>query len=200
MATTDSVSINPCSVSTDVAEFPAVSRAANVEVDAAARRKLLMAADQPVVGELAPDCYDEWILGERSRLSDLHVSVVSRLMMECEKSGEIAQAVAAYIGRSYPLSVTAPGSPTPSSNTPGQAIPPSPSRFFGREQELEDIGAMLCSLKLHGAFCDAESGKTQKRIVTITGSGGVGKTRLALEAAHRMAPGFSGHIVFVPQL
>ena len=36
------------------------------------------------------------------------------------------------------------------------------------------------------------------RLVTLTGPGGIGKSRLALELAHRLAPQFSGGAVFVP--
>jgi predicted ATPase/DNA-binding SARP family transcriptional activator len=50
-------------------------------------------------------------------------------------------------------------------------LPVRPSRLVGRERELEQL------LRLSAA----------RRLVTLTGPGGVGKTRLVLEAAHRLA-------------
>lgn len=59
--------------------------------------------------------------------------------------------------------------------TLGNLRPPATS-FFGRESALADLQA---ALKAH-------------RLVTLTGPGGVGKTRLALEAGARMAHEFPG--------
>jgi DNA-binding SARP family transcriptional activator/predicted ATPase len=60
------------------------------------------------------------------------------------------------------------GSPVPVWN-----LPSSPTPFFGRTEELATLEAML-------AEADA-------RLVTLTGMGGSGKTRLALEAGSRLA-------------
>ncbi len=53
-------------------------------------------------------------------------------------------------------------------------LPVAVSSLVGREQERAEVGELV-----------AES-----RLVTLTGSGGCGKTRLALEVAHDVAPGF----------
>ncbi len=63
-------------------------------------------------------------------------------------------------------------------------LPPSLTRFFGREQELAHLQGMLFS------------GDT--RLLTLTGPGGSGKTRLAIEAARRLAGAFAGAVWFVP--
>ncbi len=55
-------------------------------------------------------------------------------------------------------------------STPGNLRPPTTS-FVGREAELAELETVL---KAH-------------RLVTLTGVGGVGKTRLALEVAARMS-------------
>ena len=58
------------------------------------------------------------------------------------------------------------------------------TRFFGREQERTDLAALL--------------GDESVRLVTLTGAGGAGKTRLALEAAGRAATQLDGRAYFVP--
>ena len=59
-------------------------------------------------------------------------------------------------------------------------LPAPVTRFFGREAELEQVGDLLL---------DPET-----RLVTLTGPGGSGKTRLAIEAARRAADAFEGAI------
>jgi len=54
-------------------------------------------------------------------------------------------------------------------------LPLPVSSFVGRERDLEQIAATL----------------GRARVVTLTGSGGVGKTRLALQAAAQVAPRFT---------
>jgi predicted ATPase/tRNA A-37 threonylcarbamoyl transferase component Bud32 len=78
------------------------------------------------------------------------------------------------------------GSPTPTP-TPFRGKPtrlPRPrSRFVGRYQELADCAALL-----------AES-----RLVTLTGIGGSGKTRLAVKLAERLSSRFSDGVYFADQ-
>lgn len=58
------------------------------------------------------------------------------------------------------------------------ALPWRPGRLLGRDQELELLLGCV----------------PRQRVVTLVGPGGVGKTRLALEAAHHLAG--SGHLVW----
>ncbi|HEX2224765.1 MAG TPA: AAA family ATPase [Thermoanaerobaculia bacterium] len=64
-------------------------------------------------------------------------------------------------------------------NLPTQATP-----FLGREREVAEVVALL-------RFSDA-------RLVTLTGPGGTGKTRLALQAAAELLDAFPDGIYFVP--
>src|SRR5215207_402227 len=61
-------------------------------------------------------------------------------------------------------------------------LPRPLSSFIGRERELEAVSRLLAAA----------------RLVTLTGAGGCGKTRLALEAAARERAAFEHDVVFVP--
>ena len=61
-------------------------------------------------------------------------------------------------------------------------LPIAQSSFVGREREQTAISELL----------------TRSRLINLTGPGGVGKTRLAIEVARRWAAGSGGDVVFVP--
>jgi predicted ATPase/transcriptional regulator with XRE-family HTH domain len=63
------------------------------------------------------------------------------------------------------------------------APPVPPNALVGRHGELDDLLVRI-----------ADPGQ---RLVTLTGPGGVGKTRLAVEVAHRSADAFPGGVAFV---
>ncbi len=63
-------------------------------------------------------------------------------------------------------------------------LPAPPTPLIGRERELETLQDLLLDLGV--------------RLVTVTGPGGIGKTRLALEAARQTAADFSDGVCFVP--
>jgi len=62
-------------------------------------------------------------------------------------------------------------------------LPPVLTRFLGRQQELARLVDMLS--------------RRTVRLVTLAGPGGVGKTRLAMEVAHRMAGVFAHDVCLV---
>jgi predicted ATPase/DNA-binding SARP family transcriptional activator len=68
--------------------------------------------------------------------------------------------------------------------TPNVSLPLQLTRFFGREAEIEHLCEML--------------GVGGPRLVTLTGPGGSGKTRLAIEVAARLGEAFGGAVWFVP--
>jgi predicted ATPase/class 3 adenylate cyclase len=69
----------------------------------------------------------------------------------------------------------------PSSTAAGTRLPSPLTSFVGRETEVDDACRLL----------------GDHRLVTLTGVGGCGKTRLAIEVAGRLAPTFSGGARFV---
>jgi len=62
-------------------------------------------------------------------------------------------------------------------------LPSPPGRLIGRARELDEIEALVS--------------QPETRLVTLTGPGGSGKTRLALEVAARLADGLSRPVFFV---
>lgn len=68
-------------------------------------------------------------------------------------------------------------------NSPTHNLPPSFSRFIGREQEKGRIEDLLAT--------------QGTRVVTLTGPGGVGKTRLALQTAHHVVNHFPNGVWLV---
>lgn len=66
---------------------------------------------------------------------------------------------------------------------PSVKLPLQPTSFIGREREVSATTSLLL--------------QPETRLVTLTGPGGVGKTRLAIETARRSASAFPDGVVFV---
>jgi predicted ATPase/DNA-binding SARP family transcriptional activator len=95
------------------------------------------------------------------------------------RSASRHEATGCHTQRSAPTVPEAPHAEAPGS-TP--SLPLTLTRFFGREQELDRLGELLSS---------------GSRLITLTGPGGIGKTRLAIEVARRMGPELHGRTWFV---
>jgi predicted ATPase/class 3 adenylate cyclase len=65
----------------------------------------------------------------------------------------------------------------------GTSLPTQPTPFLGRERELAEVLALL--------------GDSRIRLLTLTGAGGSGKTRLALQAAAEAAPDYADSVFWV---
>ncbi len=63
------------------------------------------------------------------------------------------------------------------------SLPTPPTPLLGRERELAELTARLATLAV--------------RLLTITGPGGIGKTRVAVELAHRLADQYPDGVWFV---
>ncbi|HEX9286373.1 MAG TPA: tetratricopeptide repeat protein, partial [Thermoanaerobaculia bacterium] len=74
--------------------------------------------------------------------------------------------------------------PTESRETRPASLPMPRTRFVGREKERSALRALL--------------ERPDVRIVSLTGFGGIGKTRLALQVAEEMSVRFPGGVFFVP--
>lgn len=87
----------------------------------------------------------------------------------------------------------------PPNAEPGHAgnLPLHLTRFFGREREMAQLQALL-----EPACAAGEDGElilsTRPRLITLTGPGGTGKTRLSSEVGRRMLEPFRGAVWLVP--
>ncbi|MFD9014731.1 ATP-binding protein, partial [Streptomyces sp. NPDC059552] len=78
---------------------------------------------------------------------------------------------AATVLRAVPQAVPPTASPAAAHGGAGGTLPEPLTRLLGRDADLDAVGALL----------------SHSRLVTLTGTGGVGKTRLAVECAGRAA-------------
>ena len=89
-----------------------------------------------------------------------------------------AEAIRTVPGRGYQLAADAVAiDPLTSASAaaPAGNLPAQPTRFLGRDEELAAVVVLL----------------DEARMVTLTGVGGIGKTRLSLQAAAAVAPRFT---------
>jgi predicted ATPase/DNA-binding winged helix-turn-helix (wHTH) protein len=113
------------------------------------------------------------ITGLRKALRDGHDS--ARYIVNVPGRGYSFVAPVARHAASQPAMNTAKAPPLPSN------LPPRLARIVGRDQVVE----MLLELLM------------QRRFVSIVGTGGLGKTTVAIEVAHACIDGFSGSVYFV---
>jgi len=70
------------------------------------------------------------------------------------------------------------------SSAPMHSLPPSPTAFVGRKEELTELAELLAN--------------PDCRLVSLVGPGGIGKSRLALQAARDQVGNFAHGVGFVP--
>jgi predicted ATPase/DNA-binding XRE family transcriptional regulator len=111
--------------------------------------------------------------GERRRP---HVETVRALSAALDLTGAVSDG--------FMRSARAPAVNTPIDQVSGVSLPLAPTALLGREVDVQTLEQW---------FADPAV-----RLVTLTGPGGVGKTRLALEVAHAIAADAANRVVFVP--
>ena len=111
--------------------------------------------------------------GERRRP---HVETVRALSAALDLTGAVRDA---FVG-----SARAPADTTAVDELSGVALPLALTALLGRDADVQMLGQWLADPSV--------------RLITLTGPGGVGKTRLALEVAHAIAAEGANRVVFVP--
>jgi predicted ATPase len=97
-----------------------------------------------------------------------------------EPGPELQRLETGVLNQDPALDLEASARPAPAPRAPA-ALPALPTGLVGRQKELDAVAALL----------------HEHRLVTILGPGGIGKTRLGLELAHRLADDFRDGARFV---
>lgn len=172
------IGLNPAVVTTDVAAFLAACRKAARATDPAERKQHLQQAVEGYTGDLLPGFYEDWVLTEQRRLTELFQQA-QRERRAREKRATVPDTTSASLPR-HPL---------PPKTEISSSLPPTFTRFFGRTELLKE---------LHQWLSPASTQRARPRLLTITGVGGMGKTRLSLEVARGLLEEYSGAVWFVP--
>ena len=127
----------------------------------------------------------------------------------CEASHRHAQGLAVSLPSSPPVAPlpSLPLLPSIAAASGNPAVVPSPAavlpfsftRFFGRDAECEKLCALLAPPAALSATTPWTAGTPAPLIdrqVTLTGAGGSGKTRLAVEVARSLAPDYAQSVYF----
>lgn len=116
-------------------------------------------------------------VGDRGNVLRVYQTCVA--VLERELSAEPSAATRETFERLRHQEVSRPRAAEPRAQVKPH-LPTLLTSFIGRTRELDDIGALL----------------KRARLVTLTGVGGGGKTRLAIRAAQQVAPDFSDGVWF----
>lgn len=157
-------------VETDVGELEALLHQA---ATASHRVPLLERALELYRGPLLPGFYENWISTAAARLETLASAALETLLSDLQAQGENARALewahrGAERGLVAELQANQPARIVAEKTT--GATPIFLSRFFGRERELQQLDSHLSAPQI------------SPWLLTIIGSGGAGKTRLACQA------------------
>jgi predicted ATPase/DNA-binding SARP family transcriptional activator len=216
-----SVRLNPAAFESDAALFLAAVQDAGQAKDSTEEATLLERATHLYGGELLPGIYEPCIDLERERIHRIYLSALRLLVHVLTEIGDVERAsqAAAALHRedldeepapheahalpvradSFRPSVAASGlriEPTrdfsPAETRFGCAtsfgLPPAFTQFCGRETELTALRALTT----------CQNASEPAALITITGTGGAGKTRLAVEFARAFTSEVGCRAAFVP--
>jgi len=162
-------------------------------------RLLMIRALQRLIRTALDAGHQDDIIGWLRRLlalDPLHETAQRQLMLALAHSGELTAALAQYENCRQTLATELGVSPMPETEAlrrrieavrsrPNRHNLPAPATpFVGREEELQRLARLIRA--------------PEQRLITIVGAGGMGKTRLALEAATQHADAFLEGAYFVP--
>jgi predicted ATPase/transcriptional regulator with XRE-family HTH domain len=125
-------------------------------------------------------------LAERAGLSTDAVGLLERGERRRPHADTVARLAAALelVADERPHFDAAARQPAPLvASAPAPSLPRTPTPLFGREEAIDAVVALF--------------DQPNVRLITLTGPGGVGKTRLALAAAERLRETFAQRVVFV---
>jgi predicted ATPase len=124
------------------------------------------------------------------RLADLLARIKDEASVSYRRFGTPAELgrlvrddLALLLSERFTAGTAIPAAGPPSPRGPGR-LPVSTTSLLGREQALDEVTGVL--------------GQPGVRLMTLTGPGGVGKTRLAVAAGERLRGRFGAGTVFVP--
>ena len=133
---------------------------------------------------LSPNAVSALERGQRRRPYPHTVRALAEALGDEDKRAALLAAVSARGGAASSTAAEDTPAPAPApSSSVSFAIPRPATPLVGRERELEEVASLL--------------GQGETRLLTLTGIGGVGKTRLATEVAREAAEDFSDGAVFV---
>ncbi len=120
------------------------------------------------------------------RLADLLLRVKNeasyrRFSTPAELGRLVRDDLATLLGERFAARPTVPATPAPPRSG---RLPVSTTSLVGRRQAVDQVADLL--------------GRPQARLVTLTGPGGVGKTRLAMAVGERLRDRFEARVVFLP--
>lgn len=168
----DRLRLSEEAVECDVALFTRRLTQAGRAADEGEKLRLLAEANELFQGELLPGFYDDWIEDARGPLTDACARGASQLADLMARAG--------HQESSHP--VAAPSPEILKSKPFGPNLPYLRTSFFGREAEIEVALARLA--------------EPRTSLLTLTGLGGCGKTRLSVEIGERLVSEYQGRVWF----
>lgn len=144
------------------------------------QHRLAAALSQEALAQRAGLSIDAIRALERGRRTAPHPGTVVVLADALDLPASVR---AAFIAAASESSAPTPERVDPPAVAPLIGLPSSPTVLIGREREEASVAHLLR--------------RTRGRLVTLTGPGGVGKTRLALQVAATLCPEFPDGVTFV---